>query len=130
MALPLSHQPREVARLEPAEVKPAQPKPARSKQLAGLASLVMGPAIWYMPRPDAVAAQTWHLFAIFASTIFSVAVGASPVQTAAIIALAAAVLTGTLSPADAYAGFANPTIVFIIVAMLASRAFVKCGLAL
>src|SRR4029077_16606419 len=37
-------------------------------------------------------------------------------------------LTGLLSPAKAYAGFANATILLIVVAFLVARSFVKCGL--
>ena len=45
-----------------------------------------------------------------------------------VFAIAAAVLSGLLSPEDAYAGFANPTIVLIVVAFLVASAVVKCGL--
>jgi len=38
------------------------------------------------------------------------------------------VLTGTLPPAKAYSGFANGTILLIVVAFLVARAVVKCGL--
>ena len=37
-------------------------------------------------------------------------------------------LTGTLPPAKAYSGFANGTILLIVVAFLVARAVVKCGL--
>jgi DASS family divalent anion:Na+ symporter len=85
-------------------------------------------AIWFVPPPGKLSVQAWHLFAIFASCILSVVIGAFPILTASVLAVAAAVLTGTLTPADAYAGFANPTIVLIIVAFLVARAVVKCGL--
>jgi DASS family divalent anion:Na+ symporter len=42
--------------------------------------------------------------------------------------VAATVMTGLLTPAQAYAGFANPTILLIVVAFLVARAVVKCGL--
>jgi DASS family divalent anion:Na+ symporter len=45
-----------------------------------------------------------------------------------VFAIAIAVLSGLLSPEDAYAGFANPTIVLIVVAFLVAGAVVKCGL--
>jgi len=38
------------------------------------------------------------------------------------------VLSGTLPPAKAYSGFANGTILLIVVAFLVARAVVKCGL--
>ena len=55
-------------------------------------------------------------------------IGAFPILTASVLALAAAVLTGTLAPAKAYSGFANGTILLIVVAFLVARAVVKCGL--
>ena len=54
--------------------------------------------------------------------------GAFPILTASVLALAAAVLTGTVEPAKAYAGFANGTILLIVVAFLVARAVVTCGL--
>lgn len=88
----------------------------------------MALAIWFVPPPGNLTAQAWHLFAIFAATILSVVIGAFPILTASVLAIAAAVLSGTLAADDAYAGFANPTIVLIIVAFLVARAVVKSGL--
>ena len=72
--------------------------------------------------------MAWHLFALFASTIAAVVTGALPILTASVLALAAAVLTRTLAPEDAYSGFANGTILLIVIAFLVARAVVKCGL--
>src|SRR5262249_39977681 len=57
-----------------------------------------------------------------------VVIGALPILTASVLALAAGVLTGTLAPAEAYSGFANGTILLIVIAFLVARAVVKCGL--
>lgn len=96
--------------------------------LARLATLALAAGIWFCPHPSGVTTPAWHLFAIFASAIVSVVVGAFPILTASVLAVAAAVLTGTLSPADAYSGFGNPTILLIVIAFLVARAVVKCGL--
>jgi len=45
-----------------------------------------------------------------------------------VISVAAAVLTGLLAPAHAYAGFANGTILLIVLAFLVARTVVTCGL--
>jgi DASS family divalent anion:Na+ symporter len=84
--------------------------------------------LWWSPPPGDLAPQAWRLFAIFASAIFSVVIGALPILTVSVLALAASVLTGLLKPADAYAGFANGTILLIVVAFLVASAVVKCGL--
>ena len=91
-------------------------------------TLAVALGIWFVPPPGNLSAQAWHLFAIFAATILSVVIGAFPILTASVFAVAAAALSGTLSPEAAYAGFSNPTIVLIIVAFLVARAVVKCGL--
>ena len=111
---------------------PSQPPPAperpKPKRLARVVSVAVAVGIWFVPPPGNLSVQAWHLFAIFAATILSVVVGAFPILTASVLAIAAAVLSGTLSAEDAYAGFANPTIVLIIVAFLVARAVVKSGL--
>jgi len=60
--------------------------------------------------------------------IASVVVNAFPILTASVLAVAAAVLTGLLTPAKAYAGFANGTILLIVLAFLVARAVVLSGL--
>jgi DASS family divalent anion:Na+ symporter len=99
-----------------------------STRLARLATVALALVIWLVPPPEGLTVPAWHLFALFVAAIFSVIVGAFPILTASIFAAAAAVLTGTLTPAMAYAGFANSTILLIVMAFLVARAVVKCGL--
>ena len=96
--------------------------------LARVATTVLVAALWWSPPPSELTAQAWRLFAIFAGSIFSVVVGALPILTASVFAVATAVLTGLLQPDDAYAGFANGTILLIVVAFLVAGAVVKSGL--
>ena len=100
----------------------------RRKLVARLAVLALLLAIWNLPVPEGLTLPAWRLFALFVTAIVSVVAGALPILTASILAVAAAVLTGTLPPAKAYAGFANGTILLIVVAFLVARAVVKCGL--
>jgi DASS family divalent anion:Na+ symporter len=84
--------------------------------------------MWAVAPPEGLTVQAWRLFTIFAAAIASVVVNAFPILTASVLSVAAAVLAGLLSPAKAYAGFANGTILLIVVAFLVARAVVKCGL--
>ena len=103
--------------------------PLRRRVVIGQAAIVaLAVAIWFSPVPEGLTAPAWHLFAIFAATIVAVVVDVIPILTASVIAVAAAVLTGTLSPAKAYSGFANGTILLIVLAFLVARAVVTCGL--
>ena len=63
-------------------------------------------AIWVAPVPAGLTAPAWRLFAVFLAAIVAVLDGAYPLLTSTTLAVAAAVLTGTISPAKAFAGFA------------------------
>ena len=93
-----------------------------------LAVVAAAIALWLVRPPDGLTPAAWRLFVIFAAAIVSVVVNAFPILTASVFAVAAAVLTGLLPPAKAYAGFANGTILLIVVAFLVARSVVKCGL--
>jgi divalent anion:Na+ symporter, DASS family len=84
--------------------------------------------VWLIPVPAGLTAPAWHLFAIFIAAIAAVLLGAYPLLTATALAVAGVVLTGTLSPAKAFAGFANPSVLLVVVAFLVAQAVVKSGL--
>ena len=100
----------------------------RRTVVAQAATAVLVAAIWWTAPPEGLSVPAWRLFALFAGAIFSVVVKALPILTASVLAVAAAVLSGLLQPADAYAGFGNGTILLIVVAFLVAGAVVKCGL--
>ncbi len=110
------------------------PRPASGRTLrdrvavARVVTAVVAAGIWIAPVPEGLTLPAWHLFALFVAAIFAVVVGALPILTASVIAVALAVLSGTLPPAKAYAGFANSTILLIVVAFLVARAVVCSGL--
>jgi len=91
-------------------------------------SLALALGIWFTPIPAGLTSEAWHLFAIFAAAIFSVIVNAFPLLTASLLAVAAAVLTGTVDPGKAFAGFANASVLLVVVAFLVANAVVKSGL--
>jgi DASS family divalent anion:Na+ symporter len=93
-----------------------------------LTVLIFGLFIWFIPTPEGLETQAWHLFAIFITAIFAVIINAMPIFTSSIIALAMAVLTGTLSTDQAYSGFSEEFILLIIVAFLIARGVIKSGL--
>jgi DASS family divalent anion:Na+ symporter len=96
--------------------------------LKRIAPFALALAIWFTPVPAGLTAPAWHLFAIFVSAIVSVLLDAFPLLTSTMLAAAAVVLTGTLEPAKAFAGFANPTVLLVVVAFLVAQAVVKSGL--
>ena len=84
--------------------------------------------IWLVPIPAGLTAPAWHLFAVFVAAIASVLVGAFPLLTSTMLAVAAVVLTDTISAAKAFGGFANASVLLVVIAFLVAQAVVKSGL--
>src|ERR1700756_4601117 len=91
-------------------------------------SFALAFAIWFSPIPAGLTREARHLFAIFAAAIFAVILNAFPLLTASLLAVAAAVLTRTVDPGKAFAGFANASVLLVVVAFLVAQAVVKSGL--
>jgi DASS family divalent anion:Na+ symporter len=96
--------------------------------LKGAAPFLIALGIWFIPVPAGLTAPAWHLFAIFVAAIACVLLGAYPLLTASMIAVGAVVLTGTITPAQAFAGFANNRVLLVVVAFVVAQAVVKSGL--
>ena len=103
---------------------------ANSHRTRLVRAVVVGLAVilWFVPPPEGLTIDAWRVFAIFAAAILSVVINAFPILTASVLAVSATVLSGLLTPAKAYAGFANATILLIVLAFLVARAIIKCGL--
>ena len=84
--------------------------------------------IWFFPVPAGLTAPAWHLFAVFAAAIASVLINAFPLLTASMLAVGAIVMTGTIKPEQAYSGFANSSVLLVVVAFIVAQAVVKSGL--
>jgi divalent anion:Na+ symporter, DASS family len=104
--------------------------PAKSfrQQLMRVIPFVLAIGIWLSPIPAGLTKESWHLFAIFASAIVAVILNSFPLLTASLLAVSAAVLTRTVDPAKAFAGFANQSVLLVVVAFLVANAVVKSGL--
>lgn len=100
----------------------------RATAIRRAVTVLLGLTLWLMAPPEGLTVQAWRLFAVFAAAIVSVVLDAFPILTASVLAIAVAVLTGLVPPAQAYAGFANATILLIVLAFLVARSVVKCGL--
>jgi DASS family divalent anion:Na+ symporter len=89
---------------------------------------VLAVGIWFSPVPAGLTAPAWHLFAVFVAAIVSVLLAAFPLLTSSMLAVGAVVLTGTITPAQAYSGFANASVLLVVVAFIVAQAVVKSGL--
>jgi DASS family divalent anion:Na+ symporter len=88
----------------------------------------LGVIIWFFPAPAGVSAPAWHLFAIFVATIVGLVLEPLPMGAVALLGIAAATLTRTLSPDEALSGFSNRIMWLVVIAFFLSRGFIKTGL--
>ena len=100
----------------------------KNKLIAWLIPIILGVAIWFMPIPEGVKPEAWHLFAIFVATIIAFITGPASMGTLSILAIVLTSLTGVLKIGVALSGFANSTIWLIVAAFLLSRGFINTGL--
>ncbi|MGD2110177.1 MAG: anion permease [Phycisphaerae bacterium] len=93
----------------------------------GFATAV-GVAIWCVPGPEGVADQAWQMLAIFVATIVALILEPLPMGAVAILGIAAATLTGTLSVNVALSGFGHRVIWLVVMAFFIARGIIKTGL--
>jgi DASS family divalent anion:Na+ symporter len=91
-------------------------------------ALALGLLIWFLPPPEGVNVQGWHLFALFVSTMICVILKPLPMGVIAIISLTIAVVTHTLTFAEAFSGFSNDVVWLVVFAFFVARGFIATGL--
>ena len=98
-------------------------------------TIVAGAVIWFIPAPEGVKSNAWHLLAIFVATIVGIISKAAPMGTMAILGITMCAATQVLAPGDpgksilyALSGFGNATIWLIGLAFFIARGFIKTGL--
>lgn len=91
--------------------------------------------IWFMPVPEGVTENAWHLFAIFAATILGIILKAAPMGTMCMMAIGFTALTQVVAPGDAgksitkaLSGFGDKVIWLIGISFFIARGFIKTGL--
>ncbi|SMC51133.1 anion permease [Sporomusa malonica] len=99
-----------------------------SKLMKALAVVVLGAVLWFLPVPQGLKPEAWHLMAIFVATIFGFILQPLPIGAVALASVTFTALVGVLKPAEAISGFANTTIWLIVAAFLFAKGFIKTGL--
>ena len=98
-------------------------------------TIIVGIIIWFVPVPEGVKPNAWHLLAIFIATIVGIILKAASMGTMAIIGITLCAVTQVLAPGEpgkaitnALSGFGNSTIWLIGLAFFIARGFIKTGL--
>ncbi|WP_419721896.1 anion permease [Rothia nasisuis] len=102
----------------------------RSVMIAKVAAiLAVTLVLFFTPAPEGVDPRGMHMAGIFAGTILGLILQPLPTASVALIGLAAAMMTGTMTAKDeALTGFGNPTIWLIVAAFFIADGFLITGL--
>lgn len=91
-------------------------------------TVAVGVIMWFIPPPEGVKHEAWHLLAIFVATVVGFIAKPLPMGAVAISGITMTALTGTLGISDALSGFGNTVIWLVGAAFFISRAVIKTGL--
>src|SRR5215470_7487255 len=87
-----------------------------------------GLAVWAIPHPAGIDPRAWRLFAIFVATVIGLISKPFPMGAMAVIGIAAALITRTLTISEALSGFSNVTVWLAVAAFFIAAGFIKTGL--
>lgn len=100
-----------------------------------LITVVLGLVIWFIPCPNGVALNAWHLLAIFLATIVGIIAKAASMGTMSMLAISVVAVTQVLAPGDAgksislaLSSFGDKIIWLIGISFFIARGFIKTGL--
>lgn len=88
----------------------------------------VGLILWFLPRPEGLSEQGWHVLAIFIATIVGIIARPLPMGGVAILSIGILSVTGTLTIEQALSGFSLPTVWLVVAAFFIARAFIKTHL--
>lgn len=104
------------------------PRSWRSSVFRFALAIAIGVVIWFLPAPEGVGVEAWHLLAIFVATIVGIVLEPVPMGAVAVLGIAATTLTGTLGINEALSGFGHHVIWLVMMAFFIARGFIKTGL--
>lgn len=90
--------------------------------------LALPAAILWWGAPEGITDQAWRLLAIFLATIVGSIVRPLPAGAIVLFGVCALAVTGTMTPADALRGYADPIVWLVLCAFFISRGVMKTGL--
>ena len=112
-----------------ADDAPRQTAPIARANAVSLGVVVFaGGLIWLVPAPEGVEPRALRLLAVFVATIVGIVLRPMPMGALAFVAVAFAVLSGTLTIAEATGGFGSTVVWLVVAAFFIATAFVKTGL--
>ncbi len=98
------------------------------KFLSSLAILMLGMGLWLLAAPEGLSDSAWHILIIFTLTIGGIIAKPLPMGAVSLIAFAVAVITKTIPLQEAFNGFGQSIVWFVVVALFIAEGFKVTGL--
>lgn len=99
-----------------------------NKKIAALLTVGLVAVLWFMPVPEGLTPQAWHLFAIFMGTVVGFILQPIEAGSVALIAMVMTALTNTIKFKEVLTAFSGSTVWLIVSAFILARAFIITGL--
>jgi len=101
-------------------------KPGRLVR-AGIVPLA-GAIVWIAPVPAGIGVDAWRLFAIFVAIVVGLIARPAPAGAIVLLGVIATAASGVLTPSQALAGYADPTVWMVFCAFQIAGGMIKTGL--
>lgn len=82
---------------------------------------------WFLPHPEAITPQGWHILVIFIVTILALIIKPLPMGASALLSVLVAVLTQTITMKQAFAGFSSDVVWLVVFALFIAKGFNVSG---
>lgn len=89
--------------------------------------LVLAVILWYLPVPQDMPIEGWHVVAIFIPVIVSFILRPFPMGAMVIFGLIALMTTGTLTARESMSGYGDTTVWLVVAAFLIAGGVIKTG---
>ena len=99
-----------------------------NKRIAALLTVGLVAVLWFMPVPEGLKPQAWHLFAIFMGTVVGFILQPIEAGSVALVAMVMVALTNTIKFTEVLTAFSGSTVWLIVSAFILARAFIITGL--
>ena len=91
------------------------------------ACVILAGILWMIPIPEGLPAQGWHVFSVFIPVIVSFIIRPFSMGPMVLLGLVALMVSKTLTPKEALAGYGNTTVWLVVAAFLIAGVVVRTG---
>ncbi len=89
-----------------------------------IACILLGIIWWFLPTPDGMQTEGWHVLAVFVVTILALIIKPLPMAVTTLVAMTILIVTNTIPLGVAIGGFSSQPIWLMLIALFVAQGFV------